>query len=106
VIRFFCLKGKVPIEIDSSTMFYPRPLTTGLGPPKLKARGMFLHLDNPRRRLCNDDFEELGIRRLLYSWYSSDLAPCAFWLSGYLNQCLEGQSFDNPMALQAAGSEI
>jgi histone-lysine N-methyltransferase SETMAR len=74
--------------------------------PRLKARGTFLHLDNARPHLCNDAFEDLGIKRLPHPPYSPDLAPCDFWLFGYLKQCLEGQSFDSPIALQAAVSEI
>jgi hypothetical protein len=77
-----------------------------LGRPKLKARGIFLYLDSARPHLCNDEFEELEIRRLLHPPYSLDLASCNFWIFGHLKQCVKGQSFDNPMAFQAEVSEI
>jgi hypothetical protein len=77
-----------------------------LGRPKLKALRTFPHVDKARPHLCSNKFEELGIRRLLHLPYSPDLAPCNFWLSGFLKQCLERQSSDNSMAMQAEVSEI
>jgi hypothetical protein len=79
---------------------------TALGRPKLKAGGPFLPLDNAFPHLCNAKSEEPGIRKLFHSPYSRDLAPCDLWPFGYLQQCLEGQSFDNLMALQADMPEI
>jgi hypothetical protein len=79
---------------------------SALGRPKWKTRGILLGLENTCPRLCKDEFEELGIRRLLYSPNSPGLVPCDFWLFGDPKQCREGQSLDNSMALQAAVSEI
>jgi hypothetical protein len=52
------------------------------------------------------NFEELGVIRLLHPLYIQDLTPCDFWLFACLEHCLEGQSFDDPRALQAEVSEI
>jgi hypothetical protein len=60
----------------------------GLGHPKLKAHGTSLHLDSARPHPCNDEFEELGIRRLPHPQYSPDLALCDFWLSAILTNVL------------------
>jgi histone-lysine N-methyltransferase SETMAR len=74
--------------------------------PKKQASGTFLHLDNARPHLANENLRELGITRLLHPPYSPDLAPCDFWLFGYLKTCLEGQSFEDEEALQDGVSEI
>jgi histone-lysine N-methyltransferase SETMAR len=74
--------------------------------PRLRARDIFLHLDNARHHLTPEKFAELGIRRHPHPPYSPDLAPCDFWLFGYLKNSLEGRSFDNDMALRAAVTEI
>jgi histone-lysine N-methyltransferase SETMAR len=77
-----------------------------LGCPNLKARGTFLHLDNARRHLCNNEFEVLGIKRLPHPPYSPVLAPYDFWRFGYLQQYLKEQSFDNRTALQSDMSKL
>jgi hypothetical protein len=74
--------------------------------PKLKARGTFLHLDNALPHLTCERYDEYGIRRLLHPLYSPDLAPRDFWLFVHLKQTLEGQFFDDEVALQVAVSEI
>jgi hypothetical protein len=56
--------------------------------------------------LTPEKFAELGIRRLPHPPYSPDLAPCDFWLFGYLKNSLEGRFFDDDMALRAAVTEI
>jgi hypothetical protein len=94
--RDFFVNNVLPKIIDDRTLHRS----------KLKACRPFLYLDNPRPHFCSDEFEELWMRRLLQPPYSADLAPCDVWLFGYLKHCVEGQSFDNPMTLQAEKSEI
>jgi hypothetical protein len=94
--RDFFVNAVLSSMIDDST----------LSRPTLKARGMFLNLDNARPHLCNDTFKELWIGRRPHLPSSEDLAPCNFSLFRHHKQCLKGQSFDNPVALQIGGSEI
>jgi hypothetical protein len=77
-----------------------------LGRPKWKACGTLLDFDDARPHLCNDESEVLGIRRIFHPSNSPDLALCHFWRSGDLEQGLEGQSFDDSMALRAGVSGI
>jgi hypothetical protein len=56
--------------------------------------------------LIPEKFAELGIRRLPHPRYSPDIAPCDFWLFGYLKNSLKGRFFDDDMALRAAVTEI
>jgi hypothetical protein len=74
--------------------------------PKLKAHGTFLHLDNAPPHLTSEKYDKYRIKRLPHPPYSPDLAPCDFWLFGYLKQSFEGQFFDDDLALEVAVSEI
>jgi hypothetical protein len=56
--------------------------------------------------LASEKYDEYGIKRLPHPLYSPDLAPCDFSLFGYPKQSLEGQFFDDDLALEVAVSEI
>jgi len=66
----------------------------------------FLHIDNARPHLVQSKFDSMGIHRLPHPPYSPDIAPCDFWLFGYLKMKLEGMFFDTPAALLAEVEEI
>jgi hypothetical protein len=74
--------------------------------PKVQAHGTFRHFDNAPPHLTSERYDDDGIKRLPHPPYSSDLAPCDFWLFGYLQQSLEGSFFDDDLALEVAVSEI
>jgi hypothetical protein len=69
-------------------------------------RGTFFHLDNAPSHLTSEKDDESGIKRLPHRLCNPGLAPCEFWLFGYLKQSLEGRFFDDDIALQVAVSEI
>jgi hypothetical protein len=71
----------------------------------LKVGGTFLHLENPRPHITSDEYAKFGIKKLPCHPCSPDLDPCDFWLFGYLKHCLEGQLFDDDIALEGAVSE-
>jgi histone-lysine N-methyltransferase SETMAR len=73
---------------------------------KFQASGTLLHLDNARPYLISDKYAKFGIKRLPHPPYSLDLAPCDFWLLGFLKHCLEGGFFDDDIARERAVSEI
>jgi len=56
---------------------------------------VMLHMDNARPHLVDSALEDKGIRRLIHPPYSPDLAPCDFFLFGYLKKQLEGRKFQN-----------
>jgi histone-lysine N-methyltransferase SETMAR len=55
---------------------------------------------------ADNDFNRLGIGRLLHPPYSSDLVPCDFWLLGILKNKLEGNTFANEMKVKSKVYEI
>jgi hypothetical protein len=57
-------------------------------------------------QLTSEKYDEYGIKILPHPPCSPDLAPCGFWLFGYLKQSLEGRLFDDDLALEVAMSEI
>jgi hypothetical protein len=74
--------------------------------PKLKARRTFLHLDNTRSHLTPEQYDDFGITRLPHPLYSQELSPCDFRLFGHLKHCLDGQVFDDDLALKVPVSRI
>jgi hypothetical protein len=64
--------------------------------PKLKATAVNMHMDNAKphnSRLSLQKIEEYRLIRVSQSRYSPDLAPCDFFLFGYLKWQLEGKTF-------------
>jgi hypothetical protein len=64
--------------------------------PKLKATAAHLHLDSAKphnSRLSIEKMEEYGFICVPQPFYSPDLAPCDFFLFGYLKFQLEGKTF-------------
>jgi len=70
--------------------------------PRMGARGLFLHMDNAPAHRVDECFMEHGITRLPHPPYSPDIAPCDFWLFGFLKNYLEGSSYDTPEQLYEA----
>jgi hypothetical protein len=77
-----------------------------LSRPKLKASGIFLHLDNAQPHLASDKYGTFGIKKLSYPPCGLNLAPCDFWLFGYLEHCHDGRFFGDDIALEGVVSEI
>jgi histone-lysine N-methyltransferase SETMAR len=64
--------------------------------PKLRTTAAHLHVDNAKphtSKMSIEKIEELGFIRVPQPPYSPDLAPCDFFLFGYLKQHLEGKHF-------------
>jgi hypothetical protein len=72
----------------------------------LKASRTFLHLENARPHLTSGKYDKFGIKGLPHPPDSPDLAPCDFWLFGYLEHCVEGWFFHDDIALEGAEPEI
>jgi hypothetical protein len=64
--------------------------------PKLQTTAAHLHVDNAKPHISKmsiQKIEELGFILVPQPLYSPDLAPCDFFLFGYLKQHLEGKHF-------------
>jgi histone-lysine N-methyltransferase SETMAR len=77
--------------------------------PELRARGAHLHIDNAKphtARRSTEEIRRMGINQVPQPPYSPDLAPCDFFLFGYLKNRLEGQQFLNEEAVVDAVTAI
>jgi hypothetical protein len=78
--------------------------------PKMQARGYWIHIDNAKPHnsgLSLRKTEELGFIRLPQPPYSHDLAPCDFFLFGYLKKELQGMNFrSGNQAISAVGDVL
>jgi transposase len=64
--------------------------------PKLRITAAHLHVDNATphtSKMSIEKIEELGFILVTQSLYSPDLAPCDYFLFGYLKQHLEEKQF-------------
>jgi histone-lysine N-methyltransferase SETMAR len=62
--------------------------------PKLRTTTTHLHVDNAKRhtsKMSIETIDKLGFILVLQPPYSPDLAPCHFFLFGYVKQRLEGK---------------
>jgi hypothetical protein len=64
------------------------------------------HIGNARPQLFQLKFDSMGIHRLSHHPDSPNIAPCEFWLFGYVKMKLERMFFDAPTALLAEVEEI
>jgi hypothetical protein len=69
-------------------------------------KGNFLHLDNARTNLADDDIKANNITRLSHPLYDPDLSPADFWLFGYLKMMLEGSSLETAENPQEKMTEL
>jgi histone-lysine N-methyltransferase SETMAR len=77
--------------------------------PKLKATAAHLHIDNTKphnSRLSLQKIEEYGFVRVPQPPYSPDLAPCNFFLFGYLKSQLKGKTFFDENSLKTEVERI
>jgi transposase len=78
-------------------------------PPKLRTTAAHLHADNAKlhtSKMSIEKIEELGFILVPQPPYSPDLAPCDFFLFGYLKQHLEGKYFTREDEVIAAVREV
>ena len=64
-----------------------------------------MHWDNARPHISAETtnlFASLRITTLPHPSYSPDVAPCDFYLFGYLKHCIRGLAFADPEALVSA----
>jgi transposase len=64
--------------------------------PKLRTTTAHVHVDNAKphtSKMSIETIEELGVIPVPQPPHSPDLAPCDFFLFGYLKQHLEGKHF-------------
>jgi hypothetical protein len=74
--------------------------------PKLKATAAHLYINNAKPhnyRLPFQKIEEYGFMHVPQPPYSPDLAPCDFFLFGYLKSQLEGETFFDESSLKTEG---
>jgi hypothetical protein len=77
--------------------------------PKLQTTAPHLHVDNAKPHISKmsiEKIEELGFILVPQPPYLPDLAPCHFFLFGYLKQHLEGKHFTKEDQVIAAVMEI
>jgi len=71
-----------------------------------KKRKIKLHCDNSKTHLIDEKLRTLNVPRLPHPAYSPDLAPCDFFLFGYVKLRLEGRVFSSDEELLHAAVEI
>ena len=71
-----------------------------------KKRKIKLHCDNAKTHLIDEKLRTLNVPRLPHPAYSPDLAPCDFFLFGYVKLRLEGRVFSSDEELLHAAVEI
>jgi transposase len=77
--------------------------------PKLRTTAAHLHVDNAKphtSKMSIEMIEELGFILVPQPPYFPDLAPCDFFLFGYLKQHLEGKYFTREDQMIAAVREV
>jgi histone-lysine N-methyltransferase SETMAR len=77
--------------------------------PKLWTTGGHLHADSAKphtSKMSIEQIEELGFILVPQPPYSPDLAPCGFFLFGYLKQHLEGNHLTREDQVIAAVREV
>jgi hypothetical protein len=77
--------------------------------PKLRTRAAHLHVGDAKphtSKMSIEKIEELGFILVPQPPYSPDLAPCDFFLFGYLKQHLEGKHFTKEDQVIAAAMEV
>jgi histone-lysine N-methyltransferase SETMAR len=77
--------------------------------PKLLTTAAHLHVDNAKphtSKMSIEKIKELGFILVPQPPYSPDLAPCNFFLFGYLKQHLEGKHFTREDQVIAAAREV
>jgi histone-lysine N-methyltransferase SETMAR len=105
----------LPAREKMNSKYFEKEIIQTLGascyPNGLQAPGsqVTLHFDNApihNTKLVSDSLEFLGFNRLDHPPYSPDLAPCDFFLFGYVKEKLIGSAFDSPDDLFSAVEEI
>jgi hypothetical protein len=77
--------------------------------PKLGTTAAHLHIDHAKShtsKMSIEKIKEPGFTLVHQPPYSPDLAPCDFFLFGYLKQHLEGKHFNKEDQVLAAVKEI
>jgi hypothetical protein len=77
--------------------------------PKLRTTAAHFHVDSAKphiSKMSNEKIEELGFILVPQPPYSIDLAPCDFFLFGYLKRHLEGKYFTREDSVIAAVREV
>jgi transposase len=77
--------------------------------PKLRTTAAHLHVDNAKRytsEMSIEKIEELGFILVPQPPYSPDIAPCDYFMLGYVKQHLEGKHFTREDQVIAAVKEV
>jgi histone-lysine N-methyltransferase SETMAR len=77
--------------------------------PKKRSKGAHLHVDNARPHTARASVQriaELGLIRVPHPPYSPDIAPCDFFLFGYMKGKLEGCTFETEDQVISTVTEI
>jgi hypothetical protein len=77
--------------------------------PKLRTTAAHLHVDNAKPELSKmsiEKIDELGFILVPQPPYFTDLAPCGFFLFGYLKRHLEGKHFTREDDVIAAVRDV
>lgn len=72
-------------------------------------RKLWLHLDNCRvhnSSACNEKYDQFGFKRAPHPPYSPDIAPCDFFLFGFIKDKLRGRQFTSQDELFEGITEI
>jgi histone-lysine N-methyltransferase SETMAR len=80
--------------------------TTKIPKTRDKMRQIKFHCDNSTTHQINEHFHDLNIPRMDHPPYSPDLAPCDFFLFGYVQTLLEGTFFSSSEELIRTTTEI
>jgi transposase len=96
--------GKFNSDYYISDVLKPLVLWRAIQPGDNRQR-LFVHADNARphtSKKVKDFFDNNGLQVAPHPPYSPDLAPCDFYLFGYIKSQLKGQTFEEPKDLLRA----
>jgi histone-lysine N-methyltransferase SETMAR len=120
VSAYFSRCGFVPVEFlpmgqKYNSQFFTETILSSIKKkltehrPKLRTTTAHLHVDNAKPHISKrsiETIEEVGFIVVPQPPYSPDLAPCDFFLFGYVKQHLEGKHFTREDHVIAAVREF
>jgi histone-lysine N-methyltransferase SETMAR len=108
-VEFLPMRRKYNSQVFSETVIPSIEKKLAECRPKLRTTADHLRVDKAKpqtSKMSIEKIEELGFILVPQPLYSPDLAPCDFFLFGYLKQHLEGKHFTKEDQLTAAVREV
>jgi transposase len=108
-VEFLPMGQKYNLQFSAETVLPSTDKRIGERDPNLRTTVRHLHVDNAKphtSKMSIARIEELGFILVLQPPYSPDLAPCDFFLFGYLKQHFQGKHFSREDQVIAAVRDV